>query len=100
MACLTGAARVLAQLKDQWRGARLLIGQPAEEKLSGARSMLKDGLFTRFPRPDHGLALHVASDQAAGTLGYVENSALDAPDNHLPTPTIETASAACQLPLD
>ena len=76
LTCLTGAARVLAQLKDQWRGTLVLIGQPAEEKLSGARAMLKDGLFIRFPLPGHCLALHVASDQPAGTLGYVENFAL------------------------
>ncbi|MBI3882531.1 MAG: amidohydrolase [Verrucomicrobia bacterium] len=74
--CLTGAARVLAAMKDQWRGTLVLIGQPAEEKVGGARAMLKDGLFTRFPRPDHCVALHVASDQPAGTLGYVEGYAL------------------------
>jgi amidohydrolase len=76
LTCLTGAARVLAKLKDLWRGTLVLIGQPAEEKLSGARAMLKDGLFNRFPQPDHCLALHVASDQPAGTLGYVEGFAL------------------------
>jgi amidohydrolase len=76
LTCLTGAARVLGHLKDQWRGTLVLIGQPAEEKVGGARAMLKDGLFERFPQPDHCLALHVASDQAAGTLGYVENFAL------------------------
>ena len=58
MTCLVGAARVLTKLKDQWRGTLVLIGQPAEERGGGARAMLKDGLFTRFPRPDFCIALH------------------------------------------
>jgi len=70
MTCLVGAARVLAQLKNQWQGTLLFIGQPAEEALGGARAMLADGLFKRFPRPDFCLALHDSAELAAGTLGY------------------------------
>jgi hippurate hydrolase len=70
MTCLVGAARVLAQLKDQWQGTLLFLGQPAEEALGGARAMLADGLFKRFPRPDFCLALHDSAELAAGTLGY------------------------------
>ncbi len=69
---LVGTARLLAQLKDRWSGTLVFIGQPAEERGSGARAMLKDGLFTRFPKPDYCLALHVSSDMPAGTLGVVE----------------------------
>lgn len=69
---LVGTARLLAQLKDRWSGTLVFIGQPAEERGGGARSMLKDGLFTRFPKPDYCLALHVSSDMPAGTLGVVE----------------------------
>ena len=69
---LVGTARALTQLKDRWSGTLVFIGQPAEERGSGARAMLKDGLFTRFPKPDHCLALHVSSDMPAGTLGVVE----------------------------
>jgi amidohydrolase len=70
MTCLVGAARVLSKCKDQWRGTLVMIGQPAEERVAGARAMLKDGLFTRFPRPDYCIALHDSADLAAGTIGY------------------------------
>jgi amidohydrolase len=53
-----------------------LIGQPAEERGGGARAMLADGLFTRFPRPGHCLALHVSADLPAGSVGYTEGFAL------------------------
>ncbi len=76
MTSLIGAARVLAGLKDQWQGTIIFIGQPAEEAGAGARRMLADGLFTRFPRPDFCLALHVSSDLPAGSLGYSEGYAL------------------------
>ena len=67
-----GTARTLVTLKDRWNGTLVFIGQPAEERGAGARAMLKDGLFTRFPKPDVCLALHVSSDVAAGTVGVVE----------------------------
>ena len=65
-----GTARWLADHKDRWSGTVVLIGQPAEERGSGARAMLKDGLYERFPRPDFALALHVAHDLEAGKVGY------------------------------
>src|SRR6266480_2563920 len=52
MATFIGVARSLAKLKDQWHGTILFVGQPAEETGSGARALLKDGLYTRFPKPD------------------------------------------------
>ena len=61
MTCLVGTARVLTKLKDRWQGTLVFIAQPAEEVGAGARMMLKDGLFTRFPRPDYCLALHCDS---------------------------------------
>jgi hippurate hydrolase len=73
---LVGTARLLTQLKDRWSGTLVFIGQPAEERGAGARAMLKDGLFTRFPKPDYCLALHVSSDMPAGTLGVVEGFVL------------------------
>ena len=68
MTSLIGVARVLVQLKDRWQGTLVLIGQPAEESGGGAVAMLKDGLFTRFPKPDCCLALHDKADLPAGTL--------------------------------
>lgn len=76
MTCLVGTARALAQMKDRWKGTLVLIGQPAEEVGKGAAAMLKDGLFTRFPRPDFCLALHVDADLEAGKVGYVSGYAL------------------------
>lgn len=58
MTSLLGTARMLVELKDQWSGTLVLIGQPAEELVIGARAMLNDGLYTRFPRPDFAIALH------------------------------------------
>ena len=76
MTCLVGTARVLAELKSAWKGTLVLIGQPAEERGGGAKAMLDDGLFKRFPRPDKCLALHVSADMPAGTVGYTEGFAL------------------------
>ena len=70
MTSLLGAAKLLAQLKDQWSGTLILIGQPAEETIDGARAMLRDNLYTRFPKPDFAIALHDSPDLAAGTVGY------------------------------
>ena len=72
---LIGAARVLSAFRDCWRGSLLLVAQPAEEAIGGARLMLQDGLFTRFPRPNWALALHVDPNLPTGTIsigpGYV-----------------------------
>ena len=65
---LVGAARQLAARKDQWSGTLILIGQPAEERISGARAMLEDGLYERFPKPDYALAFHVSADRPAGKI--------------------------------
>ena len=69
MASWVGTAKTLVGLKDQWHGTLMFIAQPAEEEVSGARAMLKDGLFTRFPKPDVGFALHDGSG-AYGTISY------------------------------
>jgi len=60
--CISGVARAMVELKDKWKGTLVLIGQPAEEVGKGAMAMLQDGLFTRFPRPDWCLALHVDAE--------------------------------------
>lgn len=74
--CMVGVARTLSALKDKWSGTLVLIGQPAEETVQGARAMLKDGLYTRFPKPDACLALHVDGDLRAGKVGYVSGFAM------------------------
>lgn len=76
MTCLVGTARWLADHKDRWKGTVLFVGQPAEEKIGGAKVMLADGLYTRFPKPDYALALHVAHDLATGRLAYTRGPAM------------------------
>ncbi|MGV7222048.1 MAG: amidohydrolase [Nitrospinales bacterium] len=70
MTVFIGTARQLVKIKNQWQGTLVMIGQPAEERGAGARMMLADGLFERFPRPDYNLALHVFPDLAAGSVSY------------------------------
>jgi len=65
---LVGTARQMAARKDQWSGTLVLIGQPAEERISGAREMLEDGLYKRFPKPDFALAFHVSSAIPTGRV--------------------------------
>ncbi|MBP7864320.1 MAG: amidohydrolase [Acidobacteria bacterium] len=75
MTVFVGTARALSGLRDRWKGTLLLVAQPAEEVGRGARAMLGAGLFTRFPRPDAALALHVCPESPVGTVsvagGYV-----------------------------
>jgi hippurate hydrolase len=76
MACLVGVAGWLAEHRDRWAGTVVLVGQPAEELVEGARAMLDDGLYRRFPKPDAALALHVVQDQPTGTVAYTSGPAL------------------------
>jgi len=76
MTSVLGAARDLADKKTDWSGTLVVIMQPAEETVQGAPAMLEDGLFTRFPRPDYNLALHVNSAMPSGTIGYTPGYAL------------------------
>ncbi len=73
---MIGTAKMLAQLKDQWRGTLVLIGQPAEETVDGAKAMLADGLYTRFPKPDFAIALHDSADVEAGKVVYCPGYAM------------------------
>ena len=67
---LVGTARLLADLRERWRGTLVIVAQPAEELGLGARGMLGDGLLERFPRPDFAVALHVSNELPAGEVGY------------------------------
>ena len=69
MASLLGTAEIMARSKSSWHGTLILIGQPAEETISGAKAMIADGLFTRFPKPDVVAALHVSNAEPAGAIG-------------------------------
>ena len=75
MACWVGTARAMASMKDRWQGTLVFIAQPAEERGAGALAMLKDGLFSRFPKPDLCIAMHDTNDLPAGTLGLTSGAA-------------------------
>src|SRR5438874_9612086 len=72
MSTLIGTARTLDKLKDRWHGTIIFIGQPAEETVGGARAMLKDGLYTRWPKPNYVMGLHDDAEIAAGQIGVTE----------------------------
>lgn len=74
--CLIATAGTLAKLRDRWRGTLMILAQPAEEIGAGAKAMIDDGLFSRFPKPDYFLALHVSAGHPAGTISYTPGWAL------------------------
>lgn len=71
---LVGTARRMASMKDQWSGTLMLIGQPAEERVMGARAMMEDNLWNRFGKPDYALAFHVWCGGEAGKLAVSDGS--------------------------
>ena len=71
-----GVARLMAANRARWSGTLVMIGQPAEERGAGARMMLEDGLYTRFPKPEYALAFHDAAQVPAGMIGYTPGHAL------------------------
>ena len=76
MAAWVGVARRLVALRGQWRGTLIMIAQPGEETSQGAKAMLEDGLFTRFPHPTHAIAFHDSATLPAGVIGYSDGPAL------------------------
>ena len=73
---LAGTAKTIAQLKEKWHGTLILVGQPAEEIVVGARAMLANGLYEKFGKPDYCLALHANAFLPAGTIGYCPEYAM------------------------
>ncbi|HEU5481489.1 MAG TPA: amidohydrolase [Sphingomicrobium sp.] len=76
MTAWLGTARRLAAMKDQWSGTLVMILQPGEEIGAGAKAMLDDGLYTRFPKPDTVIAFHDAASLPAGMIGITPGHAL------------------------
>ncbi|HEX7942238.1 MAG TPA: amidohydrolase, partial [Gemmatimonadaceae bacterium] len=70
MAAVVSTARIMAGDRSRWHGTLVVIGQPAEERTSGARAMIEDGLLARFPRPDFAIAVHDDPRYPSGTVGY------------------------------
>ena len=76
MSSFIGTARWLADHRDRWSGTVVMVAQPAEETVGGAKEMLADGLYSRFPKPDFALALHCRPDQPVGSVAYCSGPAL------------------------
>lgn len=70
---MLGTAKRLAAMKDRWKGTVVFVVQPAEERVGGAEAMVKDGLYSRFPKPAYALAFHVSADMAAGKVSASES---------------------------
>jgi len=71
MASWLGTATLLSQNKNRWHGTVVMIGQPAEERVAGAAAMLKDGLLTRFPKPNFAIAIHDSAAFPAGSVSVI-----------------------------
>ncbi|HET7845521.1 MAG TPA: amidohydrolase [Xanthomonadales bacterium] len=70
MAAWAGTAELMARRRDEWHGTLVLVAQPAEEIVAGAKAMIADGLFTRFPKPDYALGIHDEQSLPAGVVGF------------------------------
>ena len=81
MTTLLGTAKLLADLKSQWRGTVMLVAQPAEEVVKGAEGMLADGLYERLAKPDYAIALHDWATLEAGKVGYRSGQFMAATDS-------------------
>ena len=73
---MLGTAKTLAGLKNSWHGTLVILGQPAEETIDGARAVLRDGLYANFPKPDYAIALHDNAELETGKVGYTPGYAM------------------------
>ena len=76
MTSLLGTAKILSELKDRWQGTLVIAGQPAEETVDGARALLRDELYSKFPKPDFAIALHDSAELETGKVGYTPGYAM------------------------
>jgi amidohydrolase len=76
MTSLLSSAKLLSEMKSQWQGTLVLLAQPSEETGDGARALLRDNLYTRFPQPDFAIALHDKPDLETGKIGYTPGYAM------------------------
>ena len=98
---LIGTARQMARMKDRWKGTIVFVVQPAEERVGGADAMVKDGLYTRFPKPDYALAFHVAAELETGKIAASESIQYSSADSvDIRVPGIATHGAAPHLGRD
>ena len=81
MSAWIGTATIMAKARDRWSGTLIMVAQPAEERVLGAKAMIKDGLFTRFPKPDFAIGLHDWATMPAGTVGAANGPAMASSDS-------------------
>ena len=98
---LVETARQLSARKDAWHGTVVFIVQPAEERIGGAKAMVADGLYKRFPKPDYALAFHVAAELEAGHIAASETIQYSSSDSiELVVHGVGTHGASPQLGKD
>jgi hippurate hydrolase len=98
---MVGTARQMARMKDRWKGTILFIVQPAEERGGGAKAMVQDGLYSRFPKPDYALAFHVVAELETGKIAASEGIQYSSSDSvDIRVPGIATHGAAPHLGRD
>jgi len=98
---MVGTARRLAAMKDRWKGTILFVVQPAEERVGGAKAMLADGLYSRFPKPDYALAFHVAAELPTGKISASEGLQYSSADSiDIMVPGIGTHGASAHMGKD
>ena len=98
---MVGTARRLAAMKDRWKGTVLFVVQPAEERVGGAKAMLADGLYSRFPKPDYALAFHVAAELPTGKISASEGLQYSSADSiDIMVPGIGTHGASAHMGKD
>jgi hippurate hydrolase len=73
---LIGTARAMAASKDKWHGTLMLVGQPSEETIDGAKAMLADNLYERFGKPDFIIGMHDTNELPAGQVGLIPGNAM------------------------
>lgn len=81
MTVFLGVAKIMSEIKDNWNGTLMMVAEPAEELGEGAKAMLKEGLFSKFPRPDYALAIHVKPSLQTGYVGYTKGYAFATVDS-------------------
>ena len=98
---MVGTARRLAAMKDRWKGTVLFVVQPAEERVGGAKAMLADGLYTRFPKPDQAVAFHVAAELPTGKITASQGLQFSSADSiDIMVPGIGTHGASAHMGKD
>ncbi len=98
---MVGTARRLAAMKGRWKGTILFVVQPAEERVGGAKAMLADKLYSRFPKPDYALAFHVAAELPTGKISASEGLQYSSADSiDIMVPGIGTHGASAHMGKD